>query len=257
MPLGHLTPSNICSHINKQLNQEAGTKSGYQLLNKFIVGGNHTKLEFPYSYTGNNSGIIQDYNCYKSFQCATYGTFCIGTFNHAQQNQDNIKNGIEFVDDVITKYYYESFHSIAVYDPELMIKGRTLMLDDILTIKSFKIKNQIVQNGKNLIVTDIDFNNDNTTKWNNLSIAYRNNDLFNTPENSDVMILHVQSATNKTNHPDRLGDDNDPTLMSIVQKLKYNNNNINDYNPVAGSEYNYGFLFAVKDSFGNLKIAWC
>ena len=137
LPSGHLTPSNICSLINKQLSQKNGEILGYDKVNLYNAAHIRSSATLPYSYNIDNT--INEYVTYTPVQCATYGTYNKNQASYGIFNQNNISLGLDNVTDERTKYFWESFHSIAVYDPELFIAGRKLMIDENNQIKNIKL----------------------------------------------------------------------------------------------------------------------
>ena len=256
LPSGHLTPSNICSLINKQLSQKNGEILGYDKVNLYNAAHIRSSATLPYSYNIDNT--INEYVTYTPVQCATYGTYNKNQASYGIFNQNNISLGLDNVTDERTKYFWESFHSIAVYDPELFIAGRKLMIDENNQIKNIKLgtgTNVDVQK----IETDMAWTEANCLLWKNFIDAQYNNPLYKKKLNGDntTRYIHVQSNTQQTNNDDILGSDYDYNKMSIFQEIEYYPESSNiPFSPVYnanGGAYNYrvfGFMYHSPD--GNI-----
>tara|TARA_R110002012_G_scaffold201529_2_gene370470 strand:+ start:129 stop:2957 length:2829 start_codon:yes stop_codon:yes gene_type:complete len=256
IPQGHLTPSNICSIINKQLVINDGQIKSYDKLNNVSTDGSGyiEPIDFPYPLndTGTYNGIVQKFNSYHPFQCATFGTYCKGVSELALAsaiNQDNINTGIENCENGNTVYHYSSFHSIAVFDPALMIAGRELMTTgkEIHTMKLTYGK--LFPNGKYIILTDFPYNDVNTTKLKKYRDAILNNPLIQ-KESSYLqrLFFHIQSNTQQALGDDTFGSDVDFQKMSLVQYIEYDNANKDVYNESGDASFmNYGFIHAIDN----------
>ena len=257
LPSGHLTPSNICSLINKQLSQKTGEIQGYDKVNLYNDVNIRSDATLPYSYNTDNK--IDEYVTYTPVQCATYGTYNKNQATYGIFNQNDIRLGINNVTDERTKYYWESFHSIAVYDPELFIAGRKLMIDDNNEIRIITLgagSNVDVQK----IETDMPWTEANCLLWKNFIDAQFNNPLYKKKLNGNntTRYIHVQSDLQQANNPNNiLGSDYDYNKMSLFQEIEYYPESANIpftpvYNP-NGAAYNYrvfGFMYHSPD--GNI-----
>ena len=253
LPSGHLTPQNICSNINKQLSKTDGTVQGYNKVNQYGQFYGRTDAILPYSY--NKDPTITKYQTYTPIQCATYGTFNASQGLHGTLTQNNISLGIDQVTDTETAYYWESFYSIAVYDPELFIAGRKLMVKEDNTIRIIKIGT-----GNNVdlqkIETDMEWTEQNCILWKNFIDAQYNNPLYKKKLNGNntTRYIHVQSDTQQALNTDKLGCDFNFQDMSIFQEIIYYPESADIpftpiYNPNGGaSNYQvFGFLYHTPD----------
>tara|TARA_R110002012_G_scaffold89197_1_gene219253 strand:+ start:1147 stop:3966 length:2820 start_codon:yes stop_codon:yes gene_type:complete len=250
LPLGHLTPSNICNHVNKAFNKKIGNKIGYNKLIRYQADGTLEQVQgFPEQFNFTND--IPIYNCYQPIQCATYGTFNKGSFNKAMTDPSGIETGINTAGlDPTTKLYYNSFNSIAVYDPESFILGRKFMTN-LGNLSSFTIVSQdnfTVPILGNIVCinTTIPWNDDNITNLKNwVHSQYDNNDLFKTMfPNNDRRYIHVDSDVGET-IADKFGSDQDFNKMTLAQYIDFDvrqkDNFTNDYD--GSLQYNnYGFM---------------
>ena len=257
LPLGHLTPSNICNKVNKAFNKKIGVKEGFINPIKLDPGGAQEIVDtIPEQYNFNNK--IPIYNCYQPIQCATYGSFSKSCFQFSKDNPGQIHEGIENAEPM-TALYYSSFSSIAVYDPESFNFGRIFMTGGTNNLSSFNITSQSNFDVPNLghiegINTNIPWNDTNITNLKNwVHSQYDNNQLFKEmfPSN-DRRYIHVDSDAGRTDIG-KLGDDKDYTKMSIIQYIAFDvrqkDNFTNEYD--GNLQYNnYGFMIHYSDPGG-------